>query len=186
MKKKIFALVGIVIIATIAIFSSCNKEGNEIINGNVGAEVTQTKSATSTSSTSFYPHFFYRDNKYTGWCKESGSYVCGSDIYDPNNPFNNQHIMNGDEACLLMRYESHPDDLFGMYLPFGILYANNAGEIIDSAENGAMTFHKDFNIYSEKIMDFVGADLIPAGRYTATVTKYKGKDVVYIYFGKIK
>ena len=185
MKKSSIIMAAIAGLAISVIAISCNKERNEVTNGAIGAEVVQSKVVT-TSSTSFYPHFLYRDNKYTGWCKESGYYVCGSDIYDPNNPFNNQHIMNGDEACLLMRYESHPDDLFGMYLPFGVLYANNAGELIDSAKNGAMTFHADFNIFSDEIAEFAGTDLIPAGRYSTTIEKYNGKDVVYIYFGKIK
>lgn len=185
MKKLIWAIAAVIMVAGAITFAACNKEGNEVTKENVGTEVVQSKAAT-TSSTSFYPHFSYRDNKYTGWCKETGNYVCGSDIYDPNNPFNNQHVMNGDEACLLMRYADNPDDLFGMYLPFGVLYANNAGELIDSAENGAMTFHADFNIYSDKIAEFAGTDLIPAGRYSTTIKKYNGKDMVYIYFGKIK
>ena len=73
-----------------------------------------------------------------------------------------------------------------MYLPFDLLYANNAEELIDSAQNGAMTFHADFNIYSQTIEEFIGADLIPAGRYTTTITKYEGVNMVYIYFGAIK
>lgn len=185
MKKIILVLTGIAMIATATVFYSCNKEGNDVVTDGIVTEVAQTKT-TGNGSTRFYPHFLFRDNMNTGWCKETGKHVCGSDILDPNNPYNNQNVMNGDELCLLMRYAGNPDDLFGMYLPFGVLYANNAGELIDSAENGAMTFHADFNIYSEEIAAFAGTDLIPAGRYSTTITEYNGKDMVYIYLGKIK
>ena len=68
MKKKVYALVGIVMIATATIFYSCNKERNEVVNGNVETAVTQTK-VVNQNSKLFYPHFLYRDNKIQGGAK---------------------------------------------------------------------------------------------------------------------
>lgn len=175
MKKIIFAITGTAMMVAATILYSCNKEGAEAANGSIGAEEILSKKET-TYYTAFHPHFTYRNNKYTGWCKETGIYVCGIDIASPQ---------NGDEACLLMRYASHPDDLYGMYIPFGILFANHAEEIIDSAKNGAMTFHADFNIYSDEIQEFAGTDLIPAGRYPATLTQHRDKNMVFIDLGEI-
>ena len=83
----------------------------------------------------------------------------------------------GDETGWLMMYENDPCRI---YIPTKVLLANHVNELIDSAHTGAMTYHSDFELMSESLIETVGTDLIPAGRYPTYLTTYKGDSVVCI------
>jgi hypothetical protein len=172
MKKNLLALVGIVMIASISIFYSCNKEVNTISSGNVENEITQSNEKTqSTWEQQFYPHFRWRTPFLSvplELCDKPSGKFCGFYIDD---------ILNGDETCWLMMYENDPCRI---YIPTKVLLANHVNELIDSAHTGAMTYHSDFELMSESLIETVGTDLIPAGRYPTYLTTYKGDSVVCI------
>ena len=172
MKKNLLALVGIVMIASISIFYSCNKEVNTISSGNVENEITQSKEKPHlTWEQQFYPHFKWRTSFLSiplELCDQPSGKFCGFYIDD---------ILNGDETCWLMMYKNNPCRI---YLPTAFLLANHVNELIDSARTGAMTYHSDFELMSENLIETVGTDLIPAGRYPTYLTTYKGDSVVCI------
>lgn len=171
MKKSIVALTGIVMIAAATILYSCNKEGNEIANGNVGTEVSQTK-AKEMLEQPVQPHFTYRPTIQYGSCIAKTGYLCGFDLT----------VLTGDEACWLMMYMGDP---YAFLLPKSYLLANNAGELIDSARTGTMTFHSDFEFLSDELVKLAGTDLIPAGRYPTVMTTHKGDSAVCIYLDTV-
>lgn len=92
-------------------------------------------------------------------------------------------ILSGDEECWLELHEKDPYGWLKFYFPNDYLYANNAGELVDSARNGAMTFHADCEILNKEIMNIIGTDLIPAGRYQATIIPYGKDSVVCVNYG---
>lgn len=172
MKKKIFALAGIVIIATIAIFSSCNKETNMIGRGEIGNEEVQSKDKTITHQEyPFYPHFRWTNSMtptFMAHCNAPSGDFCGFYIDD---------VLNGDEACWLMMYDNAP---YRLYLPTKVILANNADVLIDSARTGSMSYHSDFAVKSTELMKLTDVDLIPAGRYPTFMTTHNGDSAVCI------
>ena len=176
MKKSIVALTGIVMIAAATILYSCNKEGNEIANGNVGTEVAQAKANSGKPiEQPVTPHFLFRTsiNPYAP-CTSTYGYFCGCNI---------DVVLTGDETCWLMIHEKDPYGWLRFYIPNELLYKSNAGEVVDSAQNGAVTFHADCEIMDKELAEIIGTDLIPAGRYQASLTTYKGDRVVCVNFG---
>ena len=59
------------------------------------------------------------------------------------------------------------------------LMANNLSSLVDSAENGHLTFHTDIDVMSEALQQQLGVDQIPAGDYPAIVL---GDTAIYIQF----
>jgi len=174
MKKTHFALIGIVMIATVAFFYSCSKEVNINESGYVVTDTVQTKEAPILAwEKAFYPHFKWRKMMTMvslAQCDAEGGYLCGFNIDD---------ILNGDETCWFIGYKNYP---YRVYIPLTVLSSNNADELIDSACTGAMTFHSDFEVNSQNLSDATGIDVIPAGRYPTTLTTFNGDSAVCIRF----
>ncbi len=181
MKKTILALMGIALIATTALIYSCNKEENEATKENI----VETKQDTGHNQNhwhdsyqaGFCPHFKYRIG-FSDPCNQNSGTYCGHDI---------DAVLNGDETCYLMQW-SHEDNLWtDMLMPIRLLIKNYAKELVTCAENGEpMIFHDDFNVLSKELVEFLGTDMIPAGKYNTYVTSYKGEKMVCIELGVIK
>ena len=172
MKKRNIALWGIILLAVAAMLYSCNKEGNEMIDASAEDNLVEQKTANMTpSECPFYPHFKYRSSSSQySLCNDMAGSFCGFDVDD---------ILNGDEECWLIMNENIARR---GYMSYRMLNSHNAGEAIDSARKGAITFHADVMFLSEDLVERTGTDLIPAGRYKAGVTSYHGDSVICVYF----
>lgn len=177
MKKCIAALMGIVMIATSAILYSCNKETNTIGSEEIGTEIVQTKTDNGTTlSQGVAPIFLFRPTAFNNNipCNLNYGHLCGYQI---------DAILSGDEVCWFELNQKDPDSWLRFYFPKNYLYINNAGELVDSARKGAVTFHADCEILDKSLMDIIGTDLLPAGRYQANVIPYHKDSVVCVNFG---
>lgn len=168
MKKNITAI-GIAIITTITLISSCNKDSQETISEAVSGTTALSNAKKNSEANEFSPHFKYRTtNSPLLPCTAKTGFFCGFDI---------DAVLNGDEACWLMMKDNDP---YQFYLPKTILLSNNVGVLIDSARTGSMTFHSDFEVISAHLAKDLGISLIPAGRYPASMTTYDGDSAVCI------
>jgi len=172
MKKYILAVIALIMAAGTITFVACNKEGNEIVNENIITENSQTKALpVSYTCQPVQPHFTFRGSIPHPLCNSLSGYICGFDLT----------ILSGDEACLMILFLDNP---YAFLIPNDYLYANNAGELVDSARNGAMTFHDDCELLSDELVELAGTDVFPAGRYKTELTTYKGDSAVCIFINE--
>lgn len=70
---------------------------------------------------------------------------------------------------------------YGIQIKKNFITANNLSSLIDSAENGFITFHADIDVESAELQKQLGFDQIPAGRYPATTLQDSS---IYIQFNE--
>lgn len=169
MKKTIYAIVAMIMLVGTVTFLSCNKESEMPKN-----EASLSDEKSNMDMHDFTPDFRRRNaiSPYALCDSKSGNF-CG---------FNLDNALNGDEVCWLMMHEGDP---FRFILPKSLILSSNAGELVDSAHTGAMTFHSDFEIVSAHLAKDLGINLIPAGRYPVAMTMYDGDSAVCIYLDTI-
>lgn len=173
MKKFFLAIAAIIMVAGTITFVACNKEGNEIVKENNITENSQTKELPELyTSQPVQPHFTFRRTISYPLCNSLSGFICGFDLT----------ILSGDEACWMIMFLDNP---YAFLIPSDYLFSNNAGELVDSARNGYMTFHADCELLSDELVELAGTDVFPAGRYRADLTTYKGDSVVCIYLNEL-
>lgn len=174
MKKSIFAIM-VIAAGVVAVVCSCNKERTELLNGNT----TQTKAAPNQEiEQPVTPKYRFRLSALNPEtpCNASHGHLCGLNI---------DVILNGDEVCWVKRQFDDPYGHLKFYFLTDNLYKNGAGELVDSAKNGAVTFDADCEILNKELEELIGTDLIPAGRYPANLTTYKGESAVCVHLNAI-
>lgn len=67
----------------------------------------------------------------------------------------------------------------GLTLKNDFLLSNDLSSLLDSAENGFLTFHADINVESDSLQELIGFNQIPAGRYPASAL---GDSAIFIKF----
>lgn len=169
MKKSVF--VNLIIVASIvALACSCNKE-NVRSEGSTSSMPVQTK------------HVYQPD---PSWTKVSSAVsILRSSNQNPLNCIN-QPTGNYCGMHVMQYLTDGPADVYielgeirGIQVKQSFLKANNSSSLVDSAENGYLTFHADIEIESKKLQEILGSDLIPAGRYPASNL---GDSAIYVQF----
>lgn len=172
MKKYILAIAAAIVVTGAISIAACDKDANTIGSETVGNEKIQSEEKSiPTWEQEFYPNFKWRrtiSSVPLAQCDATFGNLCGFYMDD---------VLNGDEACWLMMNGSAP---YRFYIPTTVLLTNRANELIDSARTGAMTYHSDFELISKYLIEKIGTELIPAGRYPTFMTTYKGDSVVCI------
>lgn len=167
MKKNIWTIVAI----TMLFICSCKKECAE----NTYPEQTEFPQAKSA-----YPPIpsWARVSTAVSFLRSKTSIIknCRNDIdgYFCGLILEEEAIIDG--SAIVYHGSGEP---YGIQIPNSVLISNNLSSIVDSAENGFLTFHADIGVNSEHLVNVLGFDLIPAGRYPAIIL---GDTAAYIQF----
>lgn len=174
MKKYIWAIAAGIMVASTIAFVACNKEGID----NVTTDpivVPQTKEAyppdPSWSRVSSAIAVLRSKSQNLWNCtNQVKGYFCGVLL--------EQYLVDGPAIVYVGLGEPR-----GLMIKNSFLTTNNLSSLIDSAENGYLTFHADIDVVSEQFQKQLGFDQIPAGRYPTTTL---GDSAIYVQFSDIK
>lgn len=175
MKKNIIVYIGIVLLSAVTLFYGCKKDDNSMQNGSTENQEAQTKDRPRVRIEPIRPHFLWHRSQ-TAPCISTFGYFCGCDI---------DATLTGDEVCWLERYENDPFGHLTFYFPINFLLRNNADELVDSARNGFVTFFDDCEFLSVDLIKSTGVELIPSGRYAASIVACENDSAVCINFGPV-
>lgn len=172
MKKIIYAIVAIIMLAGTVTFLSCNKEGVD--------NATSEQVVLSDTKTVYPPipswaridcagNILLRKTlNYSSLCYDNliTGYFCGFEMTFPlaNGPFSLYHGSGSP---------------YGLQISNSYLTTNNLVALIDSAKHGYLTFHADIDILDTSMQTTVGFYQIPAGRYEAMQL---GDSAIYVQF----
>ena len=170
MKKLIWAIAAVIMVAGAVTFTACNKENVDNVMTEPGLS-SQTKAAypldPSWSRVSSAIGVL-RSKSQSPWnCTEQiQGYFCGILV--------EQALADGPAIVYVSAGEPQ-----GIQIRNNFLTSNNLSSLIDSAEDGYLTFHADIDVVSKKLQEELGFDQIPAGRYPATTF---GDSAIYVQF----
>ncbi len=170
MKKIIYAIVAIIMLAGTVTFLSCNKES--VDNATSEQVVTpETKYATAPDpSWARIPsagNILRSKTLNATLCYNIPmGYFCGFELSYP--------LASG--PLTLYHGSGSP---YGLQISNSYLTTNNLAALIDSAKHGYLTFHADIDILDTSMQTTVGFYQIPAGRYEAMQL---GDSAIYVQF----
>lgn len=170
MKNKILAIAAVIMVAGCIVSVACSKEN---------VDNAMTEHVVSSQTKAAYPldpswsHVssaigVLRSKSQSPWncTKQIQGYFCGILV--------EQALVDGPAIIYVGAGE-----LQGIQIRNNFLTSNNLSSLIDSAENGYLTFHADIDVVSKKLQEQLGFDQIPAGRYPATIF---GDSAIYVQF----